>query len=192
MSKHSEAAFCAILFFLFGFVLGGVISQWEVVRISFFQVKITDIIQIILVIVVGCFIAYKINLKFRKELRKIDIAYEYLKILQERIVSVFNMGRSYMDDPSCLDTKLILNEMRLLSCQISLVEGIVNKTKLTGVVPIIADVVSIYIEFKGVLTGGSFGVSQPTYHIDDVTKYDTLYQRLMDKIFEAKVELYND
>lgn len=179
----------SIFSFIVGFLVCGIVLQWEVIANTFLNVKITELFQIAITLIVGCFIAYQLSVKSSKLIKRSEIFLEFFNTLQDKVVSIYSNGRGYMSNPNSSGAMLIVSELKNLSIQISLLEKMIANKKL-DIGLLMKDIKINYLELKSIVTGNNFYNECAKYTEKEMMDFDNTYEKIMNNIFESKITLY--
>lgn len=146
----------AFVFFIVGLLTCGIFLHWNEMCKTFYQVKITDILQIFVTLVVGCFIALQISIKSSKTIKRNEIIFDYFNKMQEKITLIYNTADSYMRKPNKADADAVQNELKNLSVHIYLLEKIIKKNNCDNIGKLAGDIKKQYFKFKKIITGNDF------------------------------------
>ena len=188
-SKYIDIIVYSFFSFIIGFLTCGVLLQWDTLAATFLDVKITELIQIAITLILGCFIAYQLTIKSSKLIKRNDVVAELFKSTQDKVVLIYNNCGSYMSTPKNSDTKDILIEFKRLSIQLSLISTIIENEKLK-ITPPMLDITIQYLQLKALVTGNNFGEKHVKYSERDIREFDSIYETLMNKFFLARISLY--
>jgi hypothetical protein len=179
----------SIFSFMVGILVCGIVLRWDVIADTFLNVRITELFQIAITLIIGCFIAYQLSVKSSKLIKRSEIFLDFFNIMQDKVISIYSNGRKYMSKPNSSAAKLIVGELRNLSIQITLLERMIANKKLDIEISI-EDIKINYLMLKSIVTGNDFYNQFAKYTDKEMMDFDNTYEKIMNNIFEAKIALY--
>ena len=85
--------------FLLGCICGVLLSKWDNIKCTFFDVKITELVQIILTLIIAIFITSFVTTKTSNKIRRRDIVLDLVAKLQDRIDGIYEIGCHFLEKP---------------------------------------------------------------------------------------------
>lgn len=189
-NNYIDIIIYAIVFFIIGFLTCGIFWQWDVVARTFWAVKITDVLQIVVTIVIGCIIAYQISVKSNKTIKRSDVFLEFFNKVQENVISIYNDSGCYMQKPDKNAAKTVIKDLRNLSIQISLLERLLGNN-YKNVRHLVITIKNNYFELKATITGNHFNDTRAKYSEEEKRDLDKVYEKIMNNIYDAKISIYD-
>ncbi|MBN1907110.1 MAG: hypothetical protein JW927_18670 [Deltaproteobacteria bacterium] len=186
--KHSLCyVFCGILI---GIPLGIIITNSCSVNSPFLDVKLIEIIQLILTFIIAVFITYIINSVVNRESKKVEQIYMLIDNFHSKIIEISTIGISYMNNPDDEKATNILSLIKtagnLLSTIYGLKKHVVVKKLLDS-----NDLHRDYIKLKYLLTGPPFKEIDQYYSFQQKEKFERQYMLLSNKLYDYKINMYS-
>ncbi len=125
-----EITVVIIVSFLVGFLFGGIFTNYDIVKCSFYNLKITDVIQIIVIILIAFFITRFVNLRTSSDIKRKESVLELISKFHNTIDQIYELGYSYMNDPQDTNDKNITILLRNASIYLGIIENIKQKNNV--------------------------------------------------------------
>lgn len=89
-SKHSNEIIFSFISFIVGCIMTAIVISYEIVSSDFFNVKITDFIQILVAITVTYLATYSINIESNKDAKKRELILSLFETFQQKSEKYYN------------------------------------------------------------------------------------------------------
>lgn len=181
--------FISLLSFIGGFLLKGILENWAILSSSFWDVKITDIIQVLILSYVGIYASYYINVKSSNEEKQKEIISSQIERLLCVIAQIYSQSCEYLDNPLEEKGRKILSDLKDASISLGLVGKNLNHRKCLS--RLLKDCRKLFFAFRRCVTGESFLSKKPVFPKDIDKKihraYANLYRLLDDMRFKQYI-----
>ncbi len=158
MLNNKVILFVIILFiFMLGFIIGCLFSNWNIVKSTFFEVKITELVQIVLTFIIAFFITSFVMKRTSNEQRRREIVLDLASKLHKYIDSIFEIGCRFLEKPNDKDKYNILSRLRDAGNLLHIIEKI-KKSKCSKELEgfDVSNIKNLFFEFKRELTDSPF------------------------------------
>ena len=170
-----------------GLLIGSIIPQWTNVESSFYKVRIIEIGQLILPILVAILVSYVISGRITFDMKSREIIIEILSRLQEHLSDVLDIGYEYVKSPNAEKEKKILKLLKDISSLLGLIKEVGISKNIQ-----ISDLMLHYEfwKFKKALTDTPFKNKSPVYEPSRLDIIQSEYDLLTKKIYECKLRIF--
>ncbi len=177
-----------ILMFLFGIVVGTVMPNWISVKAKFYDIRLIELIQLFITIIVAVFITYLISTRISYNIKKKEMHYDFISKFQDLLTDIIQNGYNYIDKPDNQKERIIKRLFKDANIRVGIMININNADKKFC---IDASFYSEFVKLKETLTDTPFGQKLPKYSEDKIKHIEDQYGLLMNKIYECKLKLYS-
>lgn len=191
MDKKLFWIFSWVMTFLIGFAIGGIVCNWGFVKLSFWDVKITEVVQIFVIIIAATIVTYFINSRLSFTLKKRELIQNIINRFQNKIIEIFIIGDDYMKNKDNSKERVIKTSFKHASITLSIIQEIKGKYKLNELKEFNKSLKHNFFDFKASLTDTPFGNPNQNYSEADFIHFQELYQKLMNRLYRCKIELYS-
>jgi hypothetical protein len=181
-------ALIALLFAGLGLVIW---LNWDQVGLSFFQFKLTDILQIATTLTVGFFVSYFLSKRTSNEFRRRDIYFQLLERIQKATEHMYETGGEYVDNPDPLLQKKVLASLKSVGIVLTTLRSIRATCDFTDLQKSESVIVSRYLKTKAALTDSPFGQVGATYSQGRKNAFQQEYQLLLNEVYKCKIQIFS-
>lgn len=173
---------------LVGLVLGCFIPVWCNIQPNFFNVRIIEIGQLILPILIAVFVSYLISRGITYDLKYREIILEILSKLQTNLSEVLEVGYDYMRKPNSDKQKKILRQLKNISMMVGLLKELKRQKRNIQIYD--STLSSAFLGFKIALTDSPFGETSPVYDTSREGMIQEKFDVTVKKIYEFKLRVF--
>jgi hypothetical protein len=172
--------------FLFGFICGGLLSNWDIIKCTFFEVKITELVQIILTLIIAIFITSFVTTRTSNKIRRRDMVLDLVSKLHNCIDKIYEIGCNFLEKPIDEDKSNILGRFRDAGNTLHIIEKIQNTKNIKELEGFNVSIIKeLFFQFKKELTDSPF---RKDIHVGTVISFNMLYTELSEKLYEYKIK----
>jgi uncharacterized cysteine cluster protein YcgN (CxxCxxCC family) len=178
-----------LFIFLIGVYAGGIYSNWGTIKLSFLNVRLTEILQILSTLSIAFIINYILNKENNKSNMQKKIICELFDELDSKFSLVYSDGLDTMNDKIKCTPQQILNKIEYISSLLN----IFKNTKFTKN-NLFNDekdlLLNDFFKFKELLTDDPLTVDEEKYSEDTKEKFTSKFNDIKNKILNLKLRLY--
>lgn len=177
------------LSFFLGTLLGCLFPSWCRGKSSFFDIKLIEIIQLCVTILIAITVSYFISGKIGRDLKKRDIIDDLILKIQTNLGETLSLGYDYINKPEKVkERKVIINFKNL-----SMLLGIMSDVKKldSKLLDYDESFHGGFLKFKETITDTPFGQKKPTYSSDRVDKIQEKFNVLSKRLYECRIKLFS-
>jgi len=192
IQKRNRIAFLltGTLSILLGF-LGGVLwAHWATVAPTFYQVKVTEIIQIVVTILVAVLIGYLLNKRVGNEFRRREILADLVSRLQDTINTIYELGSEYMQKPHSNQESPILRQFKTAGALVSTLLDLKQNKHIPELEALEDSFKEQFFSLKRILTDSPFGEQGKVYPANRVSQFESKHSSILLNLYEFKIGLY--
>lgn len=190
MQNKIASLLLIILGVLVGIPIGVIIINWGIAGSSFLEVKLIQILELLLTILIAVFVVYFINSLVNRDLKKRDILFDLINAFQDRIAEIFTLGNNYIKQPDLEKERTIKSSFKAARILLSVIKDI-KKDELVEKILEDDRLVNHFLEFKISLTDSPFGEKQPAYSESDLKEFQHRYEILSGDLYRCKLKIYS-
>lgn len=172
-----------------GIIFGILLTKWNIISPFFFQIKITEIAQIFVTILIAIFITFLVNKKTSNEFQQKKILKEIVDKLTDEINVIYILGIDYIENKDKgKETKIkrsLKNASATLSILLELSDEVCNSKKEFSYT-----IKNEFFQFKKALTDSPFGQSEKAYTSNVITLFESKSKELFSQLYKYKIILY--
>lgn len=186
MKKYSVIVGASLLI---GILFGVLISKWATIRCTFYDIKITDVLHILVTIIIAFFVTYLISDKLNNNVGKRELLLGLFDKLQANIQSIFDNGIDYMRTPQEQKARSILATFKNTNNLLDFIKKICNSKKFDNSIfdnTLIEDIRNL----KAILTESRFLTENPKYDEDTIKSFNEIHDKIVLKIYNSKINIY--
>lgn len=180
-----------IISLLVGIILGCIISNWDFLKNTFFDFKLSEIIQWIISIFIVILLAYFVNDRINNNFRKKELVLELISSFQQKTVDIFTLGNDYINNPDPNKQNKIVYHFKTASSLLNLILNIKNDDLIKETTSELEGLKWEFFNFKKALTDTPFGSRNITYTPQDVMTFQKTYDSLINTLFHCKINIYS-
>lgn len=180
----------AIICLFLGILIGSIFPTWYYFKTSFYDVKLIEIVQIVVTILIAFFATYFISSKINNNVKKREIASELLLKFQDNLTNVLELGYEYIALPDDIKRKKIVNMFKKASMLLGIIIDVKKKNK--SLIKYEESFYEDFLKFKDALTDTPFGQKTPKYSEERIVQLHDNYEVLLKKLYECKINLYSE
>jgi hypothetical protein len=176
-----------IFAFFVGLFSSSCIIQWWVIKPGFFSVRLIEILQLVIGVVIAIFVAYYLSTRTHNEQRQKQIKADFLDGVSNLAREIYSDALEYMDNPCLSKSRALLLRFDELVVRLSffddkkeLGDGI-NKDKIK----------LAFFEFKESVTGGQFYGKKAVFTSENKRLCVNKHTSFSTELLIAKFGLYN-
>ena len=189
MKNRAAEVIVLVLAVLIGITLGVLITNWPATSPIFLEMRLIQIIQLLITVLLAIFIAYFVQTLVSKSLRKREMISELISRFQSKISDVFNLGDSYIREPDREKQQRIISSLKAASMMLGVIEDI-RKDKVGRGLIQYDGLKKDFLEFKEALTDSPFGEKDPIYGENAYRKFELKYTTLSHLLHKTIFMLY--
>jgi hypothetical protein len=181
----------AILIFLL--ILGLDLAVWlrpNEVGKSFFQFKLTDVLQIATTLIVGVFVSYFLSKRTSHEFRRREIYSQLLDRIQRAVESMYAAGGKYIDTPDPTLQKKVVASLKSVGIVLTILRSMRTTCDFADLQKTESAIVSRFIKTKAALTDSPFGQAGASYTVSKRNAFHQEYQLLLNEIYKCKIQIF--
>jgi hypothetical protein len=156
---------------------------------SFFEIRLFEIFQILITILVAIYITYLVNTVINFEVKKRDVFDKLLTNFQENLYETIQLTYDYINKPDKKKEKKIKLTFKNLSILLGIILDIEKCNK--NLISMDASLQEDFWRFKEYITDTPFGQKSPKYSVEKITQIQSVYSLLLNKIYKCKLMLYD-
>lgn len=165
--------------------------EWNQVGKSFFQFKLTDILQLAATLTVGLVISYLLNRRTSNESRRRDIYLQLLERIQKTIETVYSVGVKYADNPEPVLQKKVLSSLKSAGIALTTLRSVKGSSDFTDLNEYEVKIVNKFIRLRKTLTESPFGQVGKPYPQHRKIEFEQGYQLLLSEIYNCKFQIFS-
>jgi len=204
--RRPRISFIIGLFLIIGFICflsGALWAKWATVEPTFFQIKITDIAQVIFPLVIAILITYFLNKLMSSTIHQREIMVKLLEQIEDKIRCIFENGNAYISNhqtstptPQKLaEERKIRGFIKHASSELSIFFDVFNKYDFVNKRDkdlLINRMKSNFLNIKIALTDLPFGVYNGNgYTNEQQIQFDLNYHAILCEIHRCKIDIYS-
>ncbi|MGR3219046.1 MAG: hypothetical protein ACUZ8H_04415 [Candidatus Anammoxibacter sp.] len=170
---------------------GVVISKWEFLEPAFFQIKLIELLSIIVTIAVVGVVANLINKNLTDLNKKKDLFLDLVNELIKIVDKIYKDGKVYMDGGNDIKESQILNLLKSAGNQIDLIDKISSDQKSPFKNNMDKSISDDHINMKKYLTGTPFYAKERKYKPKQLNDFTKAHETLKLKLTRMKIKLYS-
>lgn len=189
--RRSTIAVVFALAFLAGFLCCGLVSNWACIRSTFYSVKITDLIQIITLILIAFFVTRYVNIRTNEDMRRRDVILDLVSKFQRSIENIYNYGIPYFEPEKREKSSeaIILANFTCAGNFLNLIDSIKNKKKIRELNNFDCNnFKSKFFLLKKALTDSPFK-TDAAYSPTQIRAFNKEYMEILEGIYQYKADL---
>lgn len=191
MRDRVTEAILLVLGVLMGIPVGVIITNWPTTSTTFFEIRLVQIIQLVLTVLLAVFIAYIVQSSVRKDLRRLEMISEVINTFQNMINEIFNLGDSYIRKPNREKQREILGALKKAGNKLSVIKDMKEHTAGRKFIKYEGHLTKDFWAFKRALTESPFGAKHPKYKPEDYRKFQSKYMLLSGRLHKTMFTLYD-
>jgi hypothetical protein len=172
-----------------GLLLGVTISEWGHRSTVFLDIKLVEIIDIILTVLVAIFFTIFVSDHLNNRQNKKNIAFSELQAIETQLREITSLSLDYMRSPSDNLARQILSSLKKISSKYAFISTIVANHKLCKK-PLGLEFPRQLRKLKSSLTGKEFLTSAPTYSEKQIGKFVEKSETAFNTLTEMKLTIY--
>lgn len=180
-----------LVLFLLGGIIGVVFSNNCYLDQFFSDVKITDIVQIIVTLIVAIYVTTIVNNQSSAYLKKREILIELLDNLNKEINAVHDNFQLYIGNKDDASARNILNHLKNYSVQYNYLRKLKSYDSLKGIDFVDDSLINNYLLYKSTITNSPFKTSNPEYSRDTLHKEGIIFQTICQTILTKKINMFH-
>jgi hypothetical protein len=174
---------------LVGFILTGTLKVWSIVCNTFYDIKITDIAQLLVTAIIGIYVAYYINIRTGNEQKQKEIILELVEEFAESIKKIHTDMNDYIKAPKQEKAQNILRLFKTSSIFLSIL------LKKTDIKPFKGkcknNCKELFYDFKACVTEVPFNTTKPNFSYSAEAETHQSYSNLVGEIYNLKLNIYS-
>ncbi len=175
---------------LIGILAGVIIAGNCVGDPSFLKIKLIEIIQLCVTILIAIFFTYIIHSLVSRNIRKSDMVFDLLNTFQTQISGLFVLGERYMRDPKQEEQSAILSSIKAASVSLGVINDLRNENVWRKILHY-DSVMRAFREFKAALTDSPFGEKDREYPLATIRRFESRYKTISAHVYQAKLRLFS-
>jgi len=175
---------------LIGIPLGVIITNQCALSSVFLEVKLIQLIQLLMTLLIAIFLTYFINMLVNRDLKKSDIVCNLIDTYQNKLSDIFILGESYFQNADYEKQREIISSLKTASILLSIIIELKmdkHNKKFINYDGLWND----FIKFKIILTNSPFGEKNPKYSLEVIYNFESKYKLISGKLYNCKLKLYS-
>lgn len=178
-----------IMGFFAGFILIGMLLSWPVIQGTFYDVKITDIFQLLFTVIIGIYVAYYINIRTSNDQKQKEIILELAQEFSESIKKIHIGIDDYIKKPEPKEAQNILRLIKTASIFLSILLKKIDtkpfKEKCKN------NCKDLFYDFKAIVTDVPFNTNKPRFDYAREIEIYRSYSNLVGELYNLKLKIYS-
>lgn len=187
MKKYSVIVGVSLLI---GSIFGILISKWTLINPTFWNMKITDIVHILVTIIIACFVTNLINDKLNNNIRKRELLLELFDKLNVNIQSIYDNGNDYMRASQPQLGRSILATFKNTNNLLDFIKKVSSSKKICNHTIFDDTLIENIRYLKAILTESRFLTENPNYDEDTIKSFNEIHDKIVLKIYNSKINIY--
>jgi hypothetical protein len=158
---------------------------------SFYQFKLTEVLQILTTLIVGFFVTYFLSKRTSNEFRRREIYFQLLERIQKTIEDVYSVGAEYVDNPNSVLERRVLGSLKSVGIVLSTLRSMRAACDFTDLQKSESVIVSRFIKMRAALTESPFGQVGTPYSQSRKNAFQQEYQLLLNEIYKCKIQIFS-
>jgi len=178
-----------ILCFSLGILFGCLLPSWCRIGPFFFDIKLIEIIQLCVTILIAITVSYFITGGIGRDLKKRDLISDLVSRIQSSLSETLGLSYEYINKPDKeREKKVIINFKNL-----SMLLGIMSDVRKSDEKLLDYDesLHGDFLKFKEAVTDTPFGQRKPVYSSDRIDKVQERFNVMSKRLQECKMKLYS-
>jgi hypothetical protein len=179
----------SLLAFSLGTLFGCVFTSWCRIKDSFFDIRLLEIIQLSITILIAIIVSYFISGKIGRDLKKRETINDLISKIQGSLNEVLSCGYEYIGKPERAIGRKIIIIFKNLSMLMSIISEI---RKLDSKTLNYDETLHMeFVKFKEAITDTPFGQKNASYSSDRIDKIQDKFNLLSKMLFDCKIRLFS-
>jgi len=177
----------SVIGFIIGFILKGIFENWQTLQLTFFNITIIDVAQLLITIMIGCYITYYISNKISTEQKRKEIILNQTEEFAQSIREIYKTTCEYIAKPTNEKARIILAKFKNASFFIDAIEKKLTKKILKHH---ITNCQFQFLSLKASITDVPFMAKDSKFCDKDIANINEIYKRLYFAVDEFKFKIY--
>ncbi len=158
---------------------------------SFFQFKLTDVLQIGTTLIVGFFVSFFLSRRTSHEFRRREIYSQLLDRIQKAVESMYSAGGKYIDNPDQVHQQKVLASLKSVGIVLNTLKTMKATCDFADLQKAESAIVTRFFKTKAALTDSPFGQAGVSYTVTRINAFHQEYQLLLNEIYKCKLQIFS-
>jgi hypothetical protein len=183
------AVVTGILIFVVGVLSGCILTSWGWISQLFFQVKLIEVIQLFVTILIAIIVGYFITGGIARGLKKRDVISDLISKIQNNLSVTLSLSYEYIKTPDSEKERRVLINFKNLSMLIGIATDVskIDNALLDHHKALHND----FLRFKEAVTDTPFGQKEPNYSSKRTDSVQEGFNAISKRLYEYKISLYS-
>ena len=178
-----------ILCFFLGTLFGCLLPSWGRIGPFFFDIKLIEIIQLSVTILIALTVSYFISGRIGRDLKKRDLVSDLVSRIQSSLSETLSLSYEYINKPDKEKGKKVIINFKNLSMLLGIMSDVMKSDE--KLLDYEDSLHGDFLKFKEAVTDTPFGQKKPVYSSDRIDKVQERFNVMSKRLHECKMKLYS-